>query len=544
MNEDTKSLPALPHGWAWTTTENLSSFENNAICAGPFGTIFKAKDFRDSGIPIIFLRHVAPGQYLTHKPGFMDVDKWEEMFKEYSVFGGELLVTKLGEPPGVCAIYPEGVGPAMVTPDVIKMTVNKDVTEAKYLMHYFNSEGARKFAFGIAYGATRLRMNLPIFRQLSIPLAPLNEQRRIVAKIEGLKARSQRVKEELEAIPTLLDQFRQSVLTAAFRGDLTADWREKNPDIEPASVLLERIRAEHRRRWEEAELEKMKAQGKMPKDDKWKEKYKEPKHVDTNNLPELPDGWRWIAVEEFADVGTGATPLRNEQKYYECGTIPWVTSGALNEPFISTAEEYITALAIKETNAKIFPRYTLLVAMYGEGKTRGKVSELVIEAATNQACAALILEGIAAKIRPTVKLFFQKNYSDLRRLASGGVQPNLNLSMIKVTAVPLPPLEEQTEIIRAVARCMLIADAVEKQYLESIELIKHLDQSILAKAFRGALVPQNPNDEPASVLLERIRAEREKLDTKKKAKGKSEKESRKAKPEAAELEQMSLPGFE
>jgi type I restriction enzyme S subunit len=178
VNEDTKSLPALPHGWAWTTTENLSSFENNAICAGPFGTIFKAKDFRDSGIPIIFLRHVAPGQYLTHQPGFMDADKWEEMFKEYSVFGGEILVTKLGEPPGVCAIYTEGIGPAMVTPDVIKMTVNKDVTEAKYLMHYFNSEGARKFAFGIAYGATRLRMNLPIFRQLSIPLAPLNEQRR------------------------------------------------------------------------------------------------------------------------------------------------------------------------------------------------------------------------------------------------------------------------------------------------------------------------------------------------------------------------------
>ena len=129
----------IPKNWCWAKTEILSSFESNAICAGPFGTIFKAKDFRSEGIPIIFLRHVAPGKYLTHKPGFMDKKKWNELFQPHSVFGGELLITKLGDPPGACTIYPKNIGPAMVTPDVIKMTINPEAVDSKYLMHYLNS---------------------------------------------------------------------------------------------------------------------------------------------------------------------------------------------------------------------------------------------------------------------------------------------------------------------------------------------------------------------------------------------------------------------
>jgi type I restriction enzyme S subunit len=128
------NLPALPDGWTWASPEQLAEFGDNAICAGPFGTIFNARDFRPQGVPIIFLRHVAPARYLTDKPGFMDKIKWDELFRPYSVYGGELLVTKLGEPPGVCAIYPKNIGPAMVTPDVIKMSVNEKASLPKFLM--------------------------------------------------------------------------------------------------------------------------------------------------------------------------------------------------------------------------------------------------------------------------------------------------------------------------------------------------------------------------------------------------------------------------
>ena len=217
---DTTHLPPLPEGSTWASPDQLAAFDDNSICAGPFGTIFKAHDFRPSGVPIIFLRHVVAGRYLTHKPGFMDERKWQELFRPYSVFGGELLVTKLGEPPGVCAIYPEGIGPAMVTPDVIKIAVNQAAVLPRFLMHYFNSENARRFSIRVAFGTTRLRLTIPIFRRMPVPLPPLAEQTRIVAEVE----RRLSVVEELEAVVSAnlqrATRLRQSILKKAFTGEL------------------------------------------------------------------------------------------------------------------------------------------------------------------------------------------------------------------------------------------------------------------------------------------------------------------------------------
>src|ERR1035437_1998372 len=181
---DTTSLGDLPEGWTWASPDQLSAADENAICAGPFGTIFKAKDFRLEGIPIIFLRHVSAGRYLTRKPGFMDSQIWNNLFRPYSVFGGELLITKLGDPPGVCATFPKDSGPAMVTPDVIKMSVNLASADERYLMHYINSDQARQFSTGACFGTTRLRLTIPIFRAMPVVLPPISEQVRIAAEID------------------------------------------------------------------------------------------------------------------------------------------------------------------------------------------------------------------------------------------------------------------------------------------------------------------------------------------------------------------------
>jgi len=262
---------------------------------------------------------------------------------------------------------------------------------------------------------------------------------------------------------------------------------------EPADVLLRRILAERRARWEAENPGK---------------RYKEPQEPDTSDLPELPGGWCWASVEQVADVGTGATPLRSKRViYYKNGTIPWVTSGALNDLFVDEATEFITELALQETNAKLFPAGSLLVAMYGEGKTRGKVSELRLDAATNQACAALLFDGEAQNCKPFVKIFFRKNYDDIRRLSSGGVQPNLNLSIIRGTSVPLPPLAEQHRIVAEVERRLSVVAEVEAAVDANLARAERLRQAILKRAFEGRLVPQDPDDEPASALLERIKAQ-------------------------------------
>ena len=181
---------------------------------------------------------------------------------------------------------------------------------------------------------------------------------------------------------------------------------------------------------------------------------------------------------------------------------------------IYQSEEFITELALKETNAKIFPAHTLLVAMYGEGKTRGKVSELAIPAATNQACAALIFTKETEISRSFIKWFFKKNYDDIRRLSSGGVQPNLNLSIIKSTPVPMASVSEQQQIVKEIENSFSITDEIERTIEQSLKQAERLRQSILKQAFEGKLVPQDPDDEPADKLLERINAETSKMNIK------------------------------
>jgi type I restriction enzyme S subunit len=234
-------LPTLPEGWVWTSPDQLAEFQDNAICAGPFGTIFKAKDFRLQGVPIIFLRHVGAGHYdHAYKPGFMDSQKWEELFRPYSVFGGELLVTKLGEPPGTCAIYPQGLGPAMVTPDVIKMSVDKAAVSSAFLMHYLNSERAKGFSAESCFGTTRLRLTIPLFRRMPVPLPPIAEQDRVVEEVDRQLSDADALRGAIEAQLIRADRLRQSILKRAFEGKLV----RQDPSDEPALALLERIRAE------------------------------------------------------------------------------------------------------------------------------------------------------------------------------------------------------------------------------------------------------------------------------------------------------------
>ncbi len=126
--------------------------------------------------------------------------------------------------------------------------------------------------------------------------------------------------------------------------------------------------------------------------------------------------------------------------------------------------------------------------MYGEGKTRGKCSELLIEASTNQAIAAIHFEKHDIRVKPYLKYFLLKNYNDIRRLSSGGVQPNLNLGIVKKTEVPFPPLEEQTQIVQEIESRLSVCDKVEETINQSLQQAETLRQSILKQAFEGKLV--------------------------------------------------------
>ncbi len=215
----------------------------------------------------------------------------------------------------------------------------------------------------------------------------------------------------------------------------------------------------------------------------------------------IPDSWEWVRLEDVAKIGTGATPSKSNMEYYG-GNINWVSSSVTSFPYVDEPTELITELALKETNCEIYPTGTLLMAMYGEGKTRGQVTELRIEAASNQACAAII--PYIPTTKNFVKLYLLANYYQLRRLAEGGNQPNLNLGKISTLFIPLPPLQEQQRIVKQYEFILEAIELLEASKALLVGRINLVKSKILDLAMQGKLVPQDPTDEPASDMLLRI----------------------------------------
>jgi type I restriction enzyme S subunit len=304
-------------------------------------------------------------------------------------------------------------------------------------------------------GTSIPHLDLELFYNLKVPLPPIEEQARIVAelktRIEISHLDFQNSENELETIKN----FRKAILEGAFSGELTKKWRRESNSSD----------------------------------------------------------WKVYSINELFSVETGATPSRSNNLYWKNGNINWVKSGEVRNNEIHSTEEFITDLAIKETNAKIFPINTILIAMYGEGKTRGQTGILKIKAATNQAIAALVSKGIGGFTEKFVYYYIRSQYEKLRNQADGTAQPNLNLSIIKSWQIKLPSIEEQSLIESQLDQAFLNVDVLEK-HTEITEDKNRLEESISQMAFQGKISLYNSIDEPVSELLKRIEIERKSLEEK------------------------------
>ncbi len=238
-------------------------------------------------------------------------------------------------------------------------------------------------------------------------------------------------------------------------------------------------------------------------------------HSDLPNrfgLPSLPAGWCWTTLDDIAKIGTGTTPSRSESRYWNGGTIPWITSSAVNHLSVREAAEFVTHEALAETTLKLYPKHTMILALYGEGKTRGKVSELLIDATINQALAAVEFSGDCTELRPFVKSYLQSRYASLRRQAAGGMQPNLNLGLVKRIRIPVAPLNEQRRIVAKIDELFSDLDAAVAALERVRAKLKRYRAAVLKAAVEGKVTEewrkQHRNTEPASILLDRILKER------------------------------------
>ncbi|WP_227430471.1 restriction endonuclease subunit S [Psychrobacter sp. I-STPA6b] len=314
-----------------------------------------------------------------------------------------------------------------------------------------------------AKGGAQPNISQTVIKNHNIFLPSIHEQNKIVSLINRNIAQVEQIQNSLNAIPKILEKFRQSVLADAVSGKLTEGWRGDSL---------------------------------------------------TNN-----SNWQLIRLNDIAHWGSGGTPSRKIIEYYN-GDIPWVKTGDLGKKYLNKTSENITVLGLKNSSAKIYPKGVVAIAMYGA--TIGKVSILNIQAATNQACAvAKAKQGITNSEYIYYFLLSQKD--EFIRKGKGGAQPNISQTLIKEHPINLPPLPEQTEIVRRVEELFAFADQIEERVAQAQSRVNHLTQSILNQAFTGKLTEQwradNPElitgDNSAVALLASIESERKTTKTRK-----------------------------
>ncbi|MDR3640248.1 MAG: restriction endonuclease subunit S [Humidesulfovibrio sp.] len=436
------------------------------------------------------------------------------------VYGKEVGSTKQQVDPGdvlLCKINPRinrswvvGVHapPTIASTEWIRFSPS-GACQAAYLKLFLNQDCVKIFlAQNVSgVGGSLMRVKPSTVAPYPFPLPPSAEQARIVSRIEELFSDLDKGEENLRRAQAQLKRYRQSVLKAAVTGELTRAWRERNADtLESGEALLKRILKARRAAWEKAELEKLRAKGKRPTDDAWKSRYVEPQGPNTEGLPELPQGWAWTSIGQLFNVFIGSTPSRKESTYWN-GGIPWASSGEVAFCRIKATKETVSELGYQNSSIKLHPKGTILIAMIGEGKTRGQVAILDIPACHSQNSAAIRVSE--TPVPPEYIYHYLASRYDLnRKRGQGGNQPALNKDLVQSIPVPLPPLQELAELVDDLERRLVIADVMAKELAKVATSTGGLRQSILKAAFSGKLVPQDPNDEPAEELLKRIAAER------------------------------------
>ena len=341
----------------------------------------------------------------------------------------------------------------------------------EYLFYFIRQDSFRKSAEANMTGSVgQKRVPVDFLKETILPLPPLNEQRRIAAKLEKLLSRVGAAQARLAAIPGILKRFRQSVLAAACASRLTADWRESSTT---ATIAAE-----------------------VSKQPKVTEKYALP---DEHALPELPDTWVHLPIGNIAEFQQGMQ-IAKKTRLKEPGLnrLPILRIGNYATGFKEDVD-YVEL----DQDSLVAEAEDVILARTGE--TRGKVLTGYRGVVHNNTFRINYEQCLL--IREYLITWLETDFvqSFIRRSSGRSAQPDLTHKAFGPCPLALPPLREQQEIVRRVEALFKTADALEARYHTANAYVDKLTQSILAKAFRGELVPQDPNDEPASALIENIR---------------------------------------
>lgn len=414
---------------------------------------------------------------------------------------GDVLIctTNSGKLVGKCALF-ELNGDFAFSNHLTKVRANRSAIESQYLLYhlwFLWKEG--DFEHSCKHWVNQSTLPKEELLATRILLPPLREQRRIVVKLEKLLSRVDGVQARLETIPRILKRFRQSVLAAACSGKLTADWRKEPKVPETAATFLVSVRSQRRERWTQAEMAKKSSNRKGP------DKYPDPREIVDDDLPDLPEEWAWASLDEVSYRLTYGITVRPQ--YVEDG-VAMISAREIR----SGEVDLLKANRISRSDYDGLREKCRIYfgdVLFSKTGTVGSVARVKTDeplcSSQNIAVISPLIESAFLEIVLRSSTFQQRALDAVKNTAVSDLQ----LGIMACFPIPIPPLTEQREIVRRVEALFKTAVALERRYRTAKAHVDKLTQSLLAKAFRGELVPQDPNDEPAEKLLERIRSERE-----------------------------------
>jgi type I restriction enzyme S subunit len=497
---------SVPAGWTIALLRDIAS-------VNPTQPDFEISD--DEAVTFVGMASVEAG---TARMDTSTSRYWANVKRGYTRFqNGDVLFAKItpcmeNGKVAVATRLQNGVGAGSTEFHVLRPYAIDSKLLAYFLLRAEVRSAARARMTG---SAGQLRVPADFWDDFVVPTPPEHEQRRIIEAIEDYASRLEDAEEELNSAYTKLDRFRASILNAAIFGRLVPTEaqraREEGREYEPADVLLAKILRGRQQRWQESELAKMTVAGRGTRDDTWKKRYQEPVAPDTSSSPDLPEGWCWASVDMVGDV------LLGRQR------APQYLLGVAARPYLRVANVKDDRLDLSDIETmdfvgNHFNKYRLEAddVLVSEGQS----PELVGQSAIYRGgVEGLCFQKTLHRFRPVAggpsaeyaQLVFRSHVRQgvFRTVASITTNiAHLTLEKFKSAPFPLPPSHEQKRIEVEAARLLSIADEVEAETNLQARHIAALRQSILRWAFEGKLVDQDPNDEPASELIARIRAER------------------------------------
>jgi type I restriction enzyme S subunit len=473
----------LPKEWTWVRLGDLVDNPMQDLVDGPFGSNLKSDEYIESGIPVFKIQNIKVNRFVDKRISFISKKKAKSLIR-HSFQTGDLIITKLGEPLGLCCKVPAKYPFGIIVADLMRLRPSKSKIYDDFLLNVINSDIVKKQFKSITKGTTRARVNLTIVRDIKIPLPPKETQYKIVSKIEELCSE---LDKGIENLTTALQQlliYRKTVIMEGVTGKLTANWRTINPDADNSEKVFTEIQNQINKSFKAAFDYAVSKGQRKPKDHR---KNKKTINIEIK-LPELPATWKYYRLEDITYLVTDGTHFT--PKYQEKGVIFLSVKNVRPFYFRLQHVKYISEKEHKSLIERCNPQKNDI--LYTKvGATFGYAAKVTMEYDFSIFVSLCLIKPVYEYFSSSFLEILMNSelvFRQARKRVSGSGVPDLHLIEIRDFKIPLPSLKEQQMIVQEIESRLSVADKMEESITQSLQQAGSLRQSILKQAFEGKLI--------------------------------------------------------